>query len=102
MQQYNIVMEQPESTVIAEYVAEWGDRPTAYQSEAELEEALLAQLQQQGYDYLPIKSEEDLIANLRRQRMETLLQRQHRQRKRTHRRENPQDSGRFGSGTQAG
>ena len=34
MTQYNIIMEQPESTVIAEYVPEWGDKPTAYQSEA--------------------------------------------------------------------
>lgn len=57
-----------ESTVVAEFQPEpLGARETTYQSEAELERALIAQLQQQGYDYLPITSEEALIANLRRQ-----------------------------------
>ncbi len=65
MTEYNIVMEQPDSTVIAEYVAEWGDRPTAYQSEAELEKSFIAQLSEQGYEYLPIHSESDLLENLR-------------------------------------
>ena len=65
MTQYNIIMEQPESTVIAEYIPEWGDKPTAYQSEAELEKSFIAQLSDQGYEYLPIHSEADLLANLR-------------------------------------
>ena len=65
MSQYNIIMEQPESTVIAEYESPWGDRPTAYQSEAELEQAFIQQLTGQGYEYLPIHSEADLLTNLR-------------------------------------
>ena len=38
---------------------------SAYQSEAELEAALVAQLQDQAYEYVPITSEADLVANLR-------------------------------------
>lgn len=55
-----------ESTVVAEFVAA-AVKETAYQSEAELERGLIAQLQQQAYEHLHIKSEEDLVANLRRQ-----------------------------------
>ena len=65
MTEYNIIMEQPESTVIAEYTPQWGERPTAYQSEAELEAAFIQQLQEQGYEYLQIHSQDELIANLR-------------------------------------
>lgn len=42
-------------------------RSTAYQSEAELEEAFIAQLQRQAYQYVTFSSEADLVANLRRQ-----------------------------------
>ena len=42
-------------------------RETAYQSEADLEKAFIKQLQLQAYEYLPITSETDLTANLRRQ-----------------------------------
>ncbi|MBQ6650515.1 MAG: type I restriction endonuclease subunit R, partial [Atopobiaceae bacterium] len=51
---------------MSEYVP---DAPTAtsYQSEAQLEDALIRLLQSQGYEYLPIASEADLLANLRRQ-----------------------------------
>ncbi|WP_243689494.1 type I restriction endonuclease subunit R [Geotalea toluenoxydans] len=55
-----------ESTVVAEFLAD-GVRETAYQSEAELEKAFIKQLQLQAYEYLPITSEADLTANLRRQ-----------------------------------
>ncbi|MFO1473351.1 MAG: type I restriction endonuclease [Lysobacterales bacterium] len=54
------------STVVAEFVPA-GVREERYQSEAGLERALIEQLQAQAYDYLPITSEADLIANLRRQ-----------------------------------
>jgi type I restriction enzyme R subunit len=64
MKEYNIITENPESTVVAEYQVEY-KRETSYQSEADLERALIAQLQTQGYEYLKIKSEVDLIANLR-------------------------------------
>ncbi|WP_419739586.1 type I restriction endonuclease subunit R [Ruegeria sp.] len=59
-----------ESTVVAEYLAN-EVRETAYQSEAELEQVFIRQLQAQAYEYLPITSESDLIVNLRRQ-LETL------------------------------
>lgn len=56
-----------ESTVVAEYAPETAVRETTYQSEAALERAFIAQLQSQGYEYLPLVSEAALIANLRRQ-----------------------------------
>ncbi len=66
MIKYNIVSENSESTVVTEFVPAY-KRQTNYQSEAELEKAFIEQLQAQAYEYLPIKSENDLIANLRRQ-----------------------------------
>lgn len=63
---YNTISENPQSTVVAEYAAEYRTAKT-YQSEAELERALIEQLQSQAYEYLPITSEADLILNLRRQ-----------------------------------
>ena len=56
-----------ESTVVAEFVPEHAAREAAYQSEAELEKAFIRQLQVQAYEYLPIASEAELIANLRGQ-----------------------------------
>ena len=44
-----------------------GRRSTAYQSEAELEKAFIAQLRRQAYEYVVFSSEEQLVANLRRQ-----------------------------------
>ena len=55
-----------ESTVVAEYVPDPATA-SAYQSEAELERELLRLLQSQAYEYLPITSEADLVANLRTQ-----------------------------------
>jgi type I restriction enzyme R subunit len=66
MKQYDLVAENPESTVVAEYQAEYR-REKSYQSEADLERAFTAQLQAQGYEYLQIHSEADLIQNLRLQ-----------------------------------
>ncbi len=63
---YKIVSENPQSTVVAEYVPVYRTSKT-YQSEAELERALIEQLQAQAYEYLPITSEADLILNLRKQ-----------------------------------
>lgn len=42
-------------------------RSSSYQSEAQLEYAFIKQLCTQGYEYLVVDSEEDLIANLRKQ-----------------------------------
>jgi type I restriction enzyme R subunit len=60
-----------ESTVVAEFVPEYGVREPSYQGEAALEREFIAQLQVQAYEYLPITSEAELVANLRRQ-LETL------------------------------
>ena len=61
---YNIVASSSESTVVAEYKAEYRT-DTHYQSEADLEREFIRLLGTQGYDYLSITSEATLIANLR-------------------------------------
>ena len=66
MSHYNIVVATDESTVVAEYIPGYS-AASAYQSEADLERAFIDQLQAQGYAYLPIHHEEELIANLRHQ-----------------------------------
>jgi len=65
---YNMVAQNPESTVVAQYVA-GGNllRDANYQSEADLERAFIKQLEIQAYEYLPIISEADLVLNLRKQ-----------------------------------
>lgn len=65
MEQHRIVSENPESTVVAQYVSTESRGAGSYQSEAELERAFIGQLQSQAYEYLPIRSERELIANLR-------------------------------------
>lgn len=67
---YDPIAVSDESTVVAEYTPE-PSKETAYQSEAELERAFIKLLQSQAYEYLPLHSEEELIANLRQQ-LETL------------------------------
>ena len=66
MTQYNIIAESQEYTVVSEYdhVATPAE---AYQSEADLEKEFIRLLQEQGYEYLPIHTEADLISNLRSQ-----------------------------------
>lgn len=63
---YNLVAENPHSTVVAEYTPD-KKRAKSYQSEAELEKAFIKQLEDQAYHFLHISSNEDLIANLRAQ-----------------------------------
>ncbi|MBL8158748.1 type I restriction endonuclease subunit R [bacterium] len=63
---YNLVAENAQSTVVAEYTPD-KNRAEHYQSEAELERAFIEQLESQAYGCLPITSEDDLIANLRTQ-----------------------------------
>ena len=66
MNSYNLIAATTEDTVLAEYTPAL-TRSEAYQSEAELEKAFIRQLTEQGYAYLPIHTEAELIANLRRQ-----------------------------------
>lgn len=63
---YRVMLQGGASTLVAEVEPD-GPRATAYQSEAQLEEALIAQLCAQGYERLLITTEADLIANLRKQ-----------------------------------
>lgn len=62
---YNLIASTEESTVVSEYVREARPEYGTYQSEEELETALLRLLQQEGYTYLDLHSEAELIANLR-------------------------------------
>ena len=82
MEAYNIISENPQSTVVAKFehrhrgdAMRCGDAmhcvSTTYQSEAELERTFIAQLVEQGYERLNITTEKGLIANLRKQ-IETL------------------------------
>ena len=66
MTTYNIVAASSEATVVTEYIPE-EKRSADYQSEAELEKDFIKRLCEQGYEYISIKDEAALIANLRRQ-----------------------------------
>ncbi|GAB3275672.1 type I restriction endonuclease subunit R [Sinomonas notoginsengisoli] len=63
---YDPIAVSSESTVVAEYDSD-AQSATSYQSEADLEREFIKLLESQAYDYLPIKSEADLIDNLRHQ-----------------------------------
>lgn len=64
---YDLVVQNTESTVVREYTPDYGKKPETYQSEADLEKTFIKQLENQAYEYLNIKNEEDLIKNLRKQ-----------------------------------
>ena len=64
MSYFNIVAETTENTVITEYKST-KKQAKNYQSEADLEKEFIKMLTEQGYDYLPIHTEKDLIDNLR-------------------------------------
>ena len=66
MAQYNIIAESAEYTVVSAY-ERTESTADAYQSEAELEREFIRLLQEQGYEYLPIHTEADLVSNLRAQ-----------------------------------
>ena len=66
MDDYKIIVEQKHETVMAHYEVE--PRPAeGYQSEAQLETALITQLMDQGYVYYVVRNEEGLLRNLREQ-----------------------------------
>ena len=62
----DIIKMSEESTVVAKYIPVERTR-TKYQTEEELEEGFIKQLTEQGYEYINIKNENDLIKNLRKQ-----------------------------------
>ena len=61
MSTYNVVAASNESTVVTEYEPQ-SKRSDAYQSEAALEQAFIRMLEEQGYAYLPIHENADLVA----------------------------------------
>lgn len=66
MPYFNIVAATSENTVVTEYEPVKA-RSNSYQSEGELEKEFIRMLTQQGYEYLQIHTEKDLIFNLRNQ-----------------------------------
>ena len=69
MTKYNIIAASNEDTVVTEYESVT-KRSDAYQSEAELEKEFIRLLTEQGYEYLHIHTEAELIANLRKKLQE--------------------------------
>lgn len=63
---YDPIAVSAESTVVAEYIPDQMQE-TAYQSEADLEREMIRLLESQAYEYLPITSEAQIVANLRTQ-----------------------------------
>ena len=70
MPYFNIVAETNKNTVVTQYETD-KHRPNLYQSEAELEKEFIHTLTEQGYEYLQIHKEDDLVTNLR-QKLEEL------------------------------
>ena len=66
MSTLNIIAASNESTVVTEYIPE-NKKSSSYQSETELEKEFIRMLTEQGYEYLQIHTEKDLIANFRTQ-----------------------------------
>ena len=66
LRKYDPIAVSSESTVVAEYAPDPATA-TSYQSEADLERELIRTLESQAYEYLPITSEADIVANLRTQ-----------------------------------
>ena len=63
---YDLIAVSSESTVVGEYIRD-ASSATVYQSEADLEREFIELLQAQAYEYLPVTSEAQLVANLRTQ-----------------------------------
>ena len=70
MPYFNIIAQTSENTVVTEYEPV-PNRSDSYQSEAELEKDFIRMLGEQGYEYLPLHTETELISNLRK-RLEIL------------------------------
>lgn len=61
---YNIIAENEDYTIVSDYQAIYR-KSDKYQTEAQLEKDLIKTLTEQGYEYLPIHKEQDLVDNLR-------------------------------------
>ncbi len=67
MIQYDLISENDESTVVAQYDFNYMVGERSYMSERKLEDQFIYQLEQQQYEFVPITSEAELVANLRKQ-----------------------------------
>ena len=70
MSTYNLIASDDQSTVVSKYIPET-KRSDAYQTEAALEAEFIEMLRSQGYEYISIRDESELVSNLRSQ-LETL------------------------------
>ena len=61
---YNIIAENENYTIVSDYQAIYR-KSDKYQTEAQLEKEFIQTLTEQGYDYLHIHTEQDLVDNLR-------------------------------------
>ena len=66
-EQYDIVSQNTQSTVVSHYERPAEARETSYQSEYDLERDFIERLTRQGYERLYIHQEQELVDNLRRQ-----------------------------------
>ena len=66
MSSYNLIASDDQCTVVSEYKPAT-KRSDAYQNEAALEAEFIKMLQSQGYEYIDIETEDDLVSNLRAQ-----------------------------------
>ena len=66
MSYFNIVAQTSENTVVTEYEPV-KKRSESYQSEAALENEFIHMLEEQGYEYLSLHTEDKLVINLRKQ-----------------------------------
>jgi type I restriction enzyme R subunit len=57
---YNIIAENEDYTIVSDYQTIYR-KSDKYQSEAQLEKELIKTLTEQGYDYLTIHTEQDLV-----------------------------------------
>ena len=64
MAQYNIIAENENYTIVSDYQSAYRTSEK-YQTEAQLEQELIKNLTEQGYEYLAIHTEKDLVDNLR-------------------------------------
>ncbi|MBQ9667202.1 MAG: type I restriction endonuclease subunit R [Prevotella sp.] len=67
MAYYDLISENEESTVVAEFEQGLFAAEAPYMSEHNLEDQFVAQLGMQAYQFIPISTEEELIGNLRKQ-----------------------------------
>jgi type I restriction enzyme R subunit len=64
---YDLISENDESTVVAEFEQGIFASEAPYMSERNLEDQFVNQLGMQEYEYMPISPENELIVNLRKQ-----------------------------------